>query len=724
MRIIRVCLAMFLIPLVLTLQSCKSFDTSDFAEENSLADARVHQPKIPLAAVDASTVPQLELDPGNWWSHGRTWSEQRFSPLDSINTSTVSRLGLAWQADLQSHRFGIEASPIVVNGKMYVSSSWGRVFAFDARTGKKLWMYDPKVPGAWARQGCCKPVNRGVAVWKGKVFVGAYDGRLIAIDGTTGKEIWSANTTDSKPWLTITGAPRVVNGKVIIGNGGGDYGTRGFFSAYSAESGELLWRFYVVPGDPANGFEHPEMEMAMETWNQDRDWSVGGGGNPWDSFAFDPELNLLYVGTGNGGPFGSWNPAGGDGLFLSSILAINPDNGRLAWHYQTTPGESWDFTATQHMILADLEIEGRRRKVLMQAPKNGFFYVLDRETGELISADNYAYVNWAEGIDMTTGRPILTEEANFENQARLIFPSAYGGHNWPPMAWSPETRLVYIPAREYGFVWGSDRITWFMTGHDVSTLTDRDLEGKLYGQLLAWDPVLQRAAWTVKFDTLTNGGVLATAGDLVINGSEDGYLRFFNAKNGEQLHEIFFGTGIIAPPISYSVGDEQYIALGVGWNGPKAEPLGPDTTSKYSNAGRLVVLKLDGSEVEPADKIQLQPFMRDDKPQDADLIAEGVARYQQHCAICHGVVGEDTVVPDLRRMSQGVFDAFDLIVLQGLMEAGGMASFGDVLDTEDTKAIRAYLVDWAQRSRKGDQRPFPYDAESQKKVPKLSVPGA
>lgn len=660
-----------------------------------------------LDSVTEGNIAKIEQIPGSWWTNGRTYSEQRFSPLDRIDTGNVATLGLAWEASLESPRFGIEASPIVVDGVMYLSSSWGRVFAFDAETGARLWKFDPLVPGEWLRNGCCKPVNRGVAVWNGKVFVGAFDGRLIALDGRTGNKIWEVNTTDSQPYYTITGAPRVVKGKVIIGNGGADFATRGFVSAYDAETGKLAWRFYLVPGDPAKGYEHPELELAAKTWGRDRDWSVGGGGNAWDSFSYDPELDLLYVGTGNAGPYGAFNPAKGDGLFLASILALKPDTGRMVWYYQTTPGESWDFTATQQMILADLEIEGRTRKVLMQAPKNGFFYVLDRETGKLLSAKNYVRVNWASGVDLKTGRPIFTGKENFDEKITLVFPSTYGGHNWNPMAYSPNTGLVYIPAREIGWIWGADRPTWFMTGYDLSKLSAEEARETTGGMLLAWNPVRQQAAWRVPYETFTNGGVLATAGGLVVQGTEDGHIRFYTADRGELLHDILIGTGVAAPPISYSVGGEQYIAVAAGWNGVKIHPRSPDDPAPYDNAGRLIVLELGGGKVPVAGRVPIPDFYRGDSPHPPALVRKGAPLYHAHCAMCHGNVGEGGIFPDLRRMNQGTHDAFEAIVLGGLLKNGGMASFADLLDSDDTKAIRAYVVDWAQRSRRGDQSPVP-----------------
>ena len=370
------------------------------------------------AAVTAARLIAADAEPGEWMGHGRTYGEQRFSPLDQITTGTVGTLGLSWFADLDSRR-GQESTPIVVDGVLYVTTAWSRVKAFDAATGTPLWSYDPEVPGEWAVNACCDVVNRGVAVWDGKVFVGSFDGRLIALDAATGRELWDVNTIDRTKPYTITGAPRVVKGKVLIGNGGAEFGVRGYLSAYDAATGALAWRFYTVPGNPADGFEQPILQKAAETWSGEW-WKLGGGGTVWDSMAYDPELDLLYVGVGNGSP---WNhllrsEGKGDNLFLASIVALDPDDGSYVWHYQTTPGETWDHTATQHIIVADLRIDGAERRVVMQAPKNGFFYVLDAKTGALVSAKNFTEISWATHVDMKTGRPVENPAARYDKTGK------------------------------------------------------------------------------------------------------------------------------------------------------------------------------------------------------------------------------------------------------------------------------------------------------------------
>src|SRR6056297_1756079 len=469
----------------------------------AVAAAMDEQTRESLQRVDGERIVEADGEPGNWLTHGRTYSEQRFSPLARVDTQNVDELGLAWSFELPTRR-GQEATPIVVDGVMYVTGSWSMVFALDARTGEKLWSYDPRVPRATGRNACCDAVNRGVAVWEGKVLFGTLDGRLMALDAVTGEKLWERVTVDQSQPYTITGAPRVVKNKVLIGNGGGEYGVRGYLSAYDPDTGEMLWRFYTVPGNPADGFENEAMAMAAETWNGEW-WKLGGGGTVWDSMAYDPELDLLYVGVGNGSP---WNqaqrsPGGGDNLFLSSIVALRPDTGEYVWHYQTTPGDTWDYTATQHMILADLTIEGVERKVLMQAPKNGFFYVLDRTNGEFISAEAYVPVTWATHVDPETGRPVESPDAQYANEARLVRPAPYGGHNWHPMAFNQNAGLVYIPALDIPFSFAQDNAFkhnpgGWNTGLDLAqTVPPKDAEtlvdalSQVKGHLTAWDPVSQ-----------------------------------------------------------------------------------------------------------------------------------------------------------------------------------------------------------------------------------------
>jgi quinohemoprotein ethanol dehydrogenase len=637
----------------------------------------------------------------DWSSHGRTPGEQRFSPLRQISLETLPRLGLAWEAPLANPGGGVEATPIVVDGVIYVSSTYGQVYAFDGATGRPLWSFDPQVPADWLRMACCKAVNRGVAVSKGRVFVGALDGRLFALDAATGARLWQVDTTGHKPNYSITGAPRVVKDKVIIGNGGADFGVRGFISAYDADSGKLAWRFFTTPGDPAKGFEHPELAVAAKTWDPKRDWLIGGGGTAWDSMSYDPDLDLLYVGTGNAGPADPRvrNPGGGDSLFVSSILALKPDTGRLAWWYQTTPGDQWDYTATQTLTLAEIELGGTRRKVLMQAPKNGFFYVLDRGTGKLLSADKYVRADWADHVDLKTGRPAMSTGADYTRGERLVFPSPYGGHNWQPAAFSPRTGLVYIPARDLGWVWNPGGLTWFYQGADPGSLAGLNMAQATRGLLIAWDPVARKARWTAPQPTLINGGLLVTAANLLVQGTEDGFIDFRDARTGALARRLQVGTGVVAPPISYAINGVQYIAVAAGWNGVKVAPPRPGEPPPYDNSGRLIVLRLGGGPIRIADRLEPQPFLTGIAPQPAALVDRGRILYRRNCLICHGAFGERTQFPDLRRISRETYDGFDDIVRGGAYRQSGMASFADALTPADSQAIRAYLADWAAESR-------------------------
>ena len=652
-----------------------------------------------IKALDDVALRNADARTGDWITHGRTYSEARFSPLTQIDAANVKSLGLAWLFDTNTTR-GLEATPIVVDGKLYTTGSWSVVFAIDAHTGGLLWKWDPDVQRSYGQRACCDVVNRGVAVYKGKVYVGTLDGRLVALNAETGKPLWQVLTVDPQRPYTITGAPRVVKGKVIIGNGGAEFGVRGYVSAYDAESGKLAWRFYTVPGDPSKPFESPALERASKTWTGEW-WKIGGGGTVWDSLAYDPELDLLYVGTGNGSP---WNreirsPGGGDNLYLSSILALRPDTGELVWHYQTTPGDSWDFTATQHIILADLEIGGRRRKVLMQAPKNGFFYVLDRQTGELLSAEAYTKVSWAKGVDKTTGRPIEDPAARYKTAVNFLQPGPFGGHNWQPMSFNPKTGLVYIPAQEPFFAYAQDKKFVYKpgawnTGIDFAILKDPPpLIPR--GHLLAWDPVAQKERWRVQYNLMWNGGTLTTAGNLVFQGTSDGRFVAYSADKGEKLWEFNVGTGVIAAPITYELDGVQYVAVMAGWGG--TFPLtGGNATGGVALPGRLLTFALNAKKSLPEAVAQ--------KPKDVtaiifdappERIDQGAGLFAQWCAVCHGIgaVGGGGVVPDLRKSQPAIFGRYEYIVLRGAYQrSGGMPSFKEWLTMEDVKAIQAYVL--------------------------------
>jgi PQQ-dependent dehydrogenase (methanol/ethanol family) len=661
---------------------------------------------VGLAVADGRGMPRFDMpasgqptsrEAAEWPMHGRNAGETRFSPLTRINVESVKDLGLAWTLPTETTR-GLEATPIVAGGILY-TGSWSVVFAVDARTGKLLWKWDPEVPRAFASKACCDVVNRGPALHNGKVYVGTLDGRLAALDAESGKPIWQTVTVDQTQNYTITGAPRVIKGKVIIGNGGGEYGVRGYVSAYDAESGTLAWRFYTVPGDPSKGFESPVMEQAAKTWTGEW-WKLGGGGTVWDSFSYDPDLDLLYVGTGNGSP---WNqrlrsPDGGDNLFLSSILALRPDTGELVWHYQTTPGESWDYTATQHMVLTDLTIGGQPRKVLMQAPKNGFFYVLDRATGALISAAPYTEMNWATGVDLKTGRPIEAPNARYL-KPDLIRPGPLGGHNWQPMSFNPHTGLVYIPAQDNAFGYADDqKFTYrpdaWNTGVDFAQARGPAGATRVppTGFLLAWDPVAQKERWRVSYPHMWNGGTLTTAGNLVFQGTADGRFVAYRADTGERVWDMAVGSPISAAPVTYELDGTQYVAVMAAWGGSLsgANPLGPAVVP-----GRLLVFALGGKRV-------IAPLTSTMRPAPSPIpvpaasseeLTLGAVTYTRRCSMCHGAeVVSGGMIPDLRYSAPPVFDRYDEIVLGGSLAASGMPSFKQQLNDAELAAIRTYVL--------------------------------
>jgi PQQ-dependent dehydrogenase (methanol/ethanol family) len=650
--------------------------------------------------------------------HGNDDAEQRFSRLSAINEQNVSELGLAWSYDMGTYR-GLEATPIVVDGRLYVTGNWGVVHALDAASGKRVWLFNPQVPGLWGRYGCCDVVNRGVAVWDNKVFVASFDGRLFALNSDDGKVLWEVDTIDAQPPYTITGAPRVVDGKVLIGNGGADYGVRGYISAYDAISGDLVWRFYTVPGDPSLPFEQPELQMAAETWAGGEWWKAGGGGTVWDSMAYDAENSLLYFGVGNGSPWprAIRSPGGGDNLFLSSIVAVRPDTGEYVWHYQTTPGDSWDYTATQHMVLADLTIENEVRKVLMQAPKNGFFYVLDRITGELLSAEKYVAVNWASHVDVSTGRPVNVN--TYGTEPSVVLPSPAGGHNWQPMSYNPESGLVYIPTRDLAGLFAlsqecdasgklSRQPGWWNIGMDWQTYTDiaesihpGDIPVS-HGILKAWDPVTHQVAWEFEHSNVWNGGVLATAGKLVFQGAGDGIFRAHQADNGKVLWSANVMTGMVAAPITYSIDGEQFVAVLAGWGGTAIAGGDARTSAaaKYGNNGRLLVFKLGGASQLPELPIRDQTIEAIEIPPLVEQKVKAGARiFMQYCSLCHGSSAISSgVIPDLRRMSSEVRKQFVPIVLEGQREVLGMPNFSNLLSEEDVKMVYQYILYRTQES--------------------------
>ncbi|MBZ5635118.1 MAG: PQQ-dependent dehydrogenase, methanol/ethanol family [Acidobacteriia bacterium] len=567
-------------------------------------------------------------NPDEWTSYGLTPGETRYSPLNQINVSNVSRLGLNWSFDLGKGGGNQEATPLFSNGTLYSITNWSVVIAVDARTGKEKWRWDPEVNQDKTRpQICCGVVNRGLALYQNLIIAPIIDGRLIALNAETGKPAWESRVSYSNEGYTVTMAPRIAKGKVIIGVAGAELPIRGFFSAFDAATGKFAWKFYTVPGDPSKPFEHPALKKAAETWSGDY-WKLGGGGSVWDGMAYDPDADLLYVGTGNGGPWPEElrKSKGKENLYLASILAVKPDTGELKWYFQVVPGDSWDYDSVQQLLLADVTIRGQQRKVLMQANKDGFYYVIDRVSGQFISGQPFAKVTWARGLDERTGRPFVNPEAHYGNETIQISPGPGGAHNWSPMSFNPTTGLVYVPtsmvsssnfAIDPAFAYqpgrsniGVKRGAPPANGQGVAPPPPPTLpappaigpEAPPAGQtnvLVAWDPVTQKERWRTQGGGSIGGGTVTTAGNLVIQVIPDGRLVAYSADKGEKLLDIQTGLrGGMGPPITYQLDGKQYVAL-MGGQGivvaRSAEPGAPaPPTTAQTVFPKLMTFVLDG----------------------------------------------------------------------------------------------------------------------------------
>ncbi len=691
------CVSIFIV------NSCQTSEGEAFVKGS--AD---HIRKI-ATAVDDQMLINADNNQGNWLSYGRNYQEDRYSKLDQITKSNVDQLNLAWAKELNVSK-GLQATPLVVDGVMFFSGPFNQVWAMDARTGEQIWYLDPQFDHDKNINLCCGFTNRGLAMYKGNLFMGMLDGRLISIDAADGSINWDIMTVPKGERYSITGAPRIVDGKVIIGNGGAELGARGYVTAYDTETGDQEWRFYTVPGDPSKPYEHPDLEEAAKTWNGDEYWKQGGGGTVWDAMAYDPELNLLYIGVGNGAHWDrEWrSPGGGDNLYLSSIVALNPDDGSYQWHYQTTPGDSWDYTATQHIILADIEIDGAERKVLMQAPKNGYFYVIDRTNGEYISADNFVYQNWTTGMD-ENGRPIEAPGARYlDGQTHWIAPSSHGGHNWPPMTYNHETGLVYIPTANQAepFVRTKSALDPGALGGGFEA--NVSLNNKLYwpavmdsdpaapppmsqsGRLVAWNPVTQKEEWGVDQVGIYNGGLLSTTTGLLIQGDAEGMFSIRNIDNGNVLKQFDLRSGIVGSPITYEVDGEQYITILVGWGGYLAK--------LHKHVGRIhtgtvYTFKLNGTGTFP-EKLppHEQPLtaMRDDASHEA--IGEGFNVFSRFCISCHGMPGTGhTATPDLARSTDAVYNNYNDIIINGTLSELGMPAMKGLITEDEIKDLKSFI---------------------------------
>ena len=697
--------------------------------------ASIHPP----GAVDAERMQAAASEPGNWLAPGRDTQGTYYSPLTRINSHNVGKLGFAWDYDLGTYR-GQEATPIVVDGVMYTSGTWGYVYAVDAATGKQIWRYDPHATHLAARHPCCDLVNRGVAVWKGRVYVASVDGRLHALDAATGAEVWNADTIiDHTLPYSSTGAPQIAGRVVVIGNSGADMGqggVRGYVSAYDVGTGAFQWRVFTVPPEPGHAYESAALVAAAKTWDSPRAAKYKLGGTAWDGFAYDPALDLVYFGTGNAAPYDSRQigPSQLDELYTASILAVRADSGQLAWYYQTTPHDHWDFDSVQKLVMADMVIGGKPRQTIMQASKNGFFYVLDRKSGELLSAANYTYVNWASSVDLHTGRPVLTDQADWSRKPSNMYPSWAGGHTWNPMSYSLATHLVYIPVLDVPNIWvdmaangGAVKyIDGFFTVNGI--MPDDSYEpdelrgmfgplpqlssiagtrqGKLVRELIrAWDPVAGKTVWEHETSSGMrgyDGGVMSTAGNLVFQGRGSGELWVYAADSGKVLKTIPTGSHIMAAPTTYTVNGEQYVAVQAGYGGAAITvgtiPPG-SAAAKYQNINRIIAFKLGGPKVPPPPPRVAAPIQKPpEQTASPQSIQAGEIKFVQECSRCH-VLGP-SVTPDLRNLSPSLHAIFQDIVLRGAVAPTGMEAFDDVLTEKDVQDIHAYLIDQAWKAYK------------------------
>jgi len=647
-------------------------------------------------------------DGENWPAYGRTFDETHYSPLSEVDTTTVSRLGLAWSLDLDVTN-SITA-PLAVDGVIYLGAGHGVIHAVDAGTGKLLWRYDAKAMQTNSAKLRVSWGIRGIAFWKGRVYAGTSDGRLIALNAKDGSLAWSVQTVDTKDGATITGAPRAFNGKIVIGFSGGDFSPlRGYVTAYDAETGKQVWRFYVVPGKPGTedgAASDSVMEKATKTWTGQW-WKYGGGGSVWNAMTYDPDYNRLYIGTGNGTPM-NWklrSPQGGDNLFIASVVALDADTGRYVWHYQTTPGDSWDYDSATDMTLATLRIDGQDRKVILHAAKNGFFYVLDRENGHLISAAKLGTVTWADHVDLGAGKPVLAPGVKYEQKSILLWPSFQAVHHWPPQSYSPRTGYVYEPTLEMPAVFGD-------TGVDLKHFDPRlrtgDYTGLTVGSgdvpadaghsvLKAWDPIHSHIVWQVETPGVSNGGTLATAGDLVFQGLADGYFHAYSAQDGKDLWSYFAGVAVTGVPMTYTVHGKQYVTITAG-------PLGGSTAAFGSISARwgwdprvhprrLLTFALDAHAPlpptpprKPAVPLEAPGFQVD-----AAKAKHGEFEYSR-CTLCHGMgVVAGGIAPDLRASPVLLSpEAFVHVVRDGALAPRGMPPFPELTDAQ-LEALRHFV---------------------------------
>jgi len=711
-----------------------------------------------LAACGSDRAPEAPVQQAqagdNWTNPGGDAGKTHYSTLADMTPANIGSLGLAWEVNLGTNRV-LEATPVVIDGVMYTSGVAGRAYAFEAATGKELWRFEPDVNMQVNRTVCCDMANRGVAVARGKVYVATLDAQLYALDTKTGKVLWKADTVDDRTrGVNSTGAPEVAGNVVVIGNGGAEYDTRGYVSAFDLDSGKLVWRFHTVPRDPALGpQDHPDLEEAVKTWDPKSRWDIGGGGTPWDAINYDPETGYVIIGTGNGGPYHTIkrSPKGGDQLYLGSLVALDAKTGRKKWHYQQTPGDNWDFTSTQPMILTHMKIDGADRPVIVHAPKNGFLYVIDRRDGKLLRVNPIVRVNWAKGFDPKTGRPYLQpDRADYATAPKIVFPGTTGARNWHPATFDPQTGLYYASVLDMGNLIyqtpGAKPMRRKMLNVDAALVFTSVLKDALpampppvqaavkslpewqevlknpgKGELRAIDPLTGKTKWSVPSDGWQDrAGTLTTAGGLLFHGNIAGQLRVFDKRTGQLLKRIDTGSSILAAPMTYRVKGVQYVAVMAAWGGG-GYPYVPPYSAAYKrgNQGRLLVFKLGGGPVPIPPELPALQVASEPPPQAAGVTPATIARGQQlffaNCVMCHSNQHR-SITPDLRRMQPETHKVFSKIVLEGLLLQNGMPRWDDVLKPDEVGAIHAWLIAEQTKTRAEElekqKRGIPLDAPS------------
>ncbi len=645
----------------------------------------------------------------DWAQLGNGADMQHHSELDAINGDTVGQLELAWWTEEPS-QYGLVGNPLIEDGRIFQGGPNGLIIANDLRTGKVLWTYNAPydLAGASFNGYATKHMNRGIALAAGNVIITA-NCRLFAVDEKTGKLVWQAETCDARELYSTTQAPRVGDGLVFIGNGCGDTGlVRGYVDAFDARTGARKWRFYTAPGDPAKPHDSPLYEKAAATWGTKWFEKSHGCASPWDAMTFDEKLHQLYIGTAAPGPSDPTSRAAdaGDELYAAAIVAVDSRTGAYKWHFTQTPNDAWDFDSAMGIMVADLPIGGKLRRTVLSAPKNGFAYVLDAETGAFIHGSAYTKINWAKGLD-AAGRPIRGDEpADYwkkpDHQA-VVFPNGMGAHGWEAMAFDPVSRLLYIPSLRAPMLvkQATGQFTGvyfdFTFGHDSA-----DPELKPYGEVVAYDPVANTVRWRARDTMPMNGGLLHTAGGLVFQGMADGRLVAFDDRTGKELWSRQTGGAIRSAPSSVMIDGEQYIIVSTGdGSGAASGPMMQryDAAPEVRTPPRLLAFRLRGKHAYPPLAAAPEPVPMPPSPrQDAALAKVGEQMFEGYgCSMCHGADGGNSTtpaVPNLNRMPPADVAMLSMVVQQGALASAGMPKFDGMPDA-DVKALYAYIINKA-----------------------------